>query len=405
MILKLAWRNIWRNPTRSFVVIGAIIIGVWSVIFLLGMVYGMAISYVNNAIKMETSHIQIHHPDFPDENESKFYLEDYQELLNKIEQVPTVESTTMRSLSNVMIGSSRGTRGIKINGVIPEREKDLTGIGQNMIEGDYLDDSGKNHILLSTRLAEKLKVKLRSKVVLTFQSVDGEIISGAFRIKGLFDTNNALYDDNVAFVHINALNKLLGVDGIGHEALIYLDHIDNIDTTLVQLKQLFPDQLVESYKEISPEMQLFEEQIGMAGKMYMVIFMLALIFGIINTMLMAVLERVRELGMLMAVGMNKIKVFFMIVLETVLLGFVGAPIGIFFGYLMTSYFNKVGINLIFFGEEGMQQFGMTSFIYPEVAPQEYLNLAFAVFFTALLASIYPAYKAIKLKPVEAIRKI
>jgi len=133
--------------------------------------------------------------------------------------------------------------------------------------------------------------------------------------------------------------------------------------------------------------------------------MLALIFGIINTMLMAVLERVRELGMLMSVGMNKIKVFFMIVYETILLGFIGAPIGIFVGYIMTSYFNKVGINLVFFGEEGMQQFGMSSFIYPVVEPQEYINLAFAVFITALLASLYPAYKAIKLKPVEAIRKL
>jgi len=405
MIFKLAWRNIWRNPTRSFVVIGAIVIGVWSVIFLLGMVYGMATSYVNNAIQKETSHIQIHHPQFPDENESKYFLSDADKVLEKIEKISTVKQTTIRSLSNVMIGSSRGTRGIKINGIIPEREKEITGMGESMVEGDYLDDSGKNHIIVSTRLAEKLKVKLRSKVVLTFQSIDGEIIAGAFRIKGLYDTKNSMYDDNVAFVHIKALNKLLGAENIGHETMVYLDHIDNLDTTMVQLKSAFPDQLVQTYKEISPELSLFEEQIGMAGKLYMVIFMLALIFGIINTMLMAVLERVRELGMLMAVGMNKVKVFFMIVLETILLGFIGAPIGIFFGYIMTSYFNKNGINLFFFGEEGMQSFGMSSFIYPEVAPQEYITLAIAVLVTALLASIYPAYKAIKLKPVEAIRKM
>jgi ABC-type lipoprotein release transport system permease subunit len=387
------------------VVIGAIIVGVWSVIFLLGMVYGMAKSYVDNAIQKETSHIQIHHPDFPNEKESKYYIENADQVIKTIETIPAVRATTMRSLSNVMIGSSRGNRGIKVNGIMPEREKDITGMGEAIVEGEYLDDSGKSQILLSTSLADKLKVKLRSKVVLTFQTVEGEIIAGAFRVKGLFDTNNDLYDNAVAFVHIDALNRLLGKEGIGHETMVYLNDIEDLDSTMVQLKSMFPDKLVESYKEISPEMELFEEQIGMAGRVYMVIFMLALIFGIINTMLMAVLERVRELGMLMAVGMNKIRVFFMIVLETIMLGFVGAPIGILFGWLMTIYFNNKGINLVMFAEEGMQQFGMSSFIYPEVAAQEYFILAFAVFITALLASLYPAYKAITLKPVEAIRKL
>jgi len=387
------------------VVIGAIIVGVWSVIFLMGMVYGIANSYVNNSIQKETSHIQIHHPSFPEDKESKFYLEDADQIVEKIESLSTVKASSIRSLSNVMIGSSRATRGIKINGIMPDKEKPVTGIFESITEGEYFKASGKNQILLSTRLAKKLKVKLRSKVVLTFQNIQGQIISGAFRVIGLYDTNNSIYDDNVAFVHISSLNALLGKQNIGHETLIYLNQVEDLDTSIYQLNQLFPDLLIQSYKQISPELELFESQIGMAGQIYMVIFMLALIFGIINTMLMAVLERIRELGMLMSVGMNKIKVFSMIVFETVLLGFVGAPIGILFGYLMTNYFSVHGLNLTFFGEEGMQQFGMSSFIYPVVNSQEYINLAMAVFITALLASLYPAYKAIRLKPVEAIRKI
>ncbi len=404
MLFKLAWRNIWRNPTRSFVVIGAIIIGVWSVIFLLGIVGGMVNNYINNAIQRETSHIQIHHPDFPEDKECKYYLDNSKDILKKVESLPTVEATSIRSVSNSMIASSRGTQGVKVAGIMPQREKDLTGIKETMVEGKYLDEARKNSIIISSRLAEKLKVKVRSKVVLTFQNIDGEIMSGAFRIAGLFDTKNTMYDKNVAFVNIRDLNKLLGKENIGHEVLVYLDDIKNIDTTLAQLQGLFPDKLVQSYQEISPELGLFESQIQIAGKLYMVIFMLALIFGIINTMLMAVLERVRELGMLMAVGMNKIKVFFMIVLETVILGFFGAPLGILLGYVMTGYFSKHGINLSFFGEEGMQHFGMSSFIYPVVKTDDYLALAFAVFITALLASIYPAIKAVRLKPVEAIRR-
>ncbi len=405
MIFKLAWRNIWRNPARSFVVIGAIIIGVWSVIFLMGVMQGLINSYVENAIKRETSHIQIHHPDYMKDKESKFYMDHADQILETIGQIPGVRATTIRSQSNVMIGSSHGTRGIRINGIIPGREEKLTGLADLIVEGSYLEEGKKNQILLSARLAGKLKVKLRSKLILTFQTLEGEIISGAFRIKGIFDTKNAMFDDNIAFVDISSMNELLGKENIGHEAMIYVENVEKMDSSVVLLKKAFPDLLVQNYREISPELGLFETQIGMAGRIYMVIFMLALIFGIINTMLMAVLERVRELGMLMAVGMNKLKIFSMIVLETILLGVVGAPIGIGLGYLITSYYSTRGINLVIFSKEGMEQFGMTNFIFPSVTPEDYIFLAMSVFITALLASLYPAYKAIKLNPVESIRKM
>lgn len=405
MIFKLAWRNIWRNPTRSAVVIGAIIIGIWSVIFLLGIIYGMINSYIDNAIQKETSHIQIHNKDFPKEKEVKYYINDTSLILDKLDKVNTIKSSTMRSISNAMIGSSHGTRGIKVNGIMPGREFGLTGIDDAIKEGKFLKNDNKKHILISTRLAKKLKVKIRSKVVLTFQTIDGEIISGAFRVIGLFKTGNAMYDENTALVNINSLNFLLGKNNIAHQAMIYLNDIQQLDTTVVQLKKLFPNLLVQSYKEVAPELELFQNQIGNGGLIYMFIFMLALIFGIINTMLMAVLERVRELGMLMAVGMNKIKIFFMIVIETIILAFLGAPIGLAIGYFFTSYFNKHGINLFFFGKESMAQFGMSNFIYPTVESQWYLILVIAIIITAVIASIYPAIKAIRLNPVEAIRKV
>lgn len=405
MILKLAWRNIWRNPARSFVVIGAIIIGVWSVIFLMGVMHGLIKSYVNNAIRRETSHIQIHHPEYLKDKDSKFFIENADQLVRDVQKSYGVKSATIRSQSNVMLGSSHGSRGIRINGIVPGLEEKLTGLKELLVEGSFLDEGKRNQILISSRLAGKLKVKLRSKLILTFQTLDGEIIAGAFRIKGIYDTKNALFDDNIAFVDIQSLNELLGKENIGHEVMIYIDALEKMDSTVAALKTAFPDLSVQNYREISPELGLFETQIGLAGRIYMVIFMLALIFGIINTMLMAVLERVRELGMLMAVGMNKVKVFFMIVLETILLGVVGAPIGIGLGYLVTKYFSTRGINLVIFSKEGMEQFGLANFIYPSVNPDDYLFLAMSVFITALLASLYPAYKAIKLNPVEAIRKM
>ena len=405
MIITLSWRNVWRNKVRSLVVIGSIILGVWSVIFLLGMVGGMMRSYVDSAIKNEISHIQIHHPQFPVEKENKFYLDNIHELLDEVSDRPGIRFTTQRSISPAMIASSRSSRGIRVCGIIPESEKSVTSLDQKIVEGEYLEENSRNRILVSVRTAEKLKVKIRSKIVLTFQDLEGNITSGAFRIHGLFKSGNNMYDESVVFVRQFDLNRLFGKDSIAQELAIIIDDLDQLDTINNELKEKYDQLLVRSYKEIAPELELFQSNIEVAAYIYMVIFMLALIFGIINTMLMAVLERYKELGMLMAVGMNKLRVFMMIVLETIYLGLIGAPIGLILGYITTSYFNKAGLNLFFFSKEGMEQFGMSRLVYPEVEGSMYFGLAIAVAITAVLASIYPAIKAIRLKPVEAIRKL
>jgi putative ABC transport system permease protein len=170
------------------------------------------------------------------------------------------------------------------------------------------------------------------------------------------------------------------------------------------LKTIFPDRAVENYREISPDVQLYESQIDISATVFIFIFMLALIFGIINTMLMAVLERTRELGMLMSIGMNKFKVFFMIVTETMMLGVMGTPIGLFLGWLTVSYFKEDGLDLSEFSG-GMEQFGISTIIIPEFDNGLVIQLSLAVLITAILASLYPAYRAVSLRPVEAIRKI
>jgi len=402
-IIKIAWRNIWRNITRSLVVIGAIVIGIWSIIFLVGMVNGMIESYIDNAIKNEVSHIKIHHPNFVKDKESKFFISDIDSVKSMLDTISGVKAVSFKTITNAMISSSHSGRGISAIGVIPKDEVNVSGVSQRIVEGEYLSDKKKNRIIISKKTAEKLKVKLRSKVVLTFQNLENEITMGAFRVSGIFETGNNMYDESVVFVRQKDINVLLDINGSGHEVAILIEDLSGLDRIQKTIMKLFPFLLVRNYKEVQPELGLFQSQIKMAGIIYMVIFMLALIFGIINTMMMAVLERVRELGMLMSVGMNKGKVFMMIVVETILLAIIAAPIGLLFGYITTGYFNKNGINLFFYSEEGMKQFGFDKFIYPNVPTETYWQLVVAVSLTALLGSLYPAWKAVKLHPVEAIR--
>ena len=404
MLLTLAWRNIWRSKTRSFVVIGAIIVGVWSVIFLLGFMHGMVRTYINTTIENRVSHFQIHHADYNKEKDIKYYLEDGEAALAKLQSNPNIKAASTRTRSNIMIASAKATRGLEAVGILPEQEAALTQFNTKIVEGEYFGKKKKNPLLISRRIADKLKVKIRSKVVLTFQDINGEITSGAFRIIGIFATGNNPFDDMHVYTQQSDLNRLLGLEKQVHEVAIYLNEVEQVAAEKPALVSLFPKQLVETYKEVSPDIELYETQIQISTMVIMFIIMLALVFGIINTMLMAVLERFKELGMLMAIGMNKVNVFFMIMIETILLGVIGAPIGILIGYLTIYFSNKKGIDLSNYAS-GMSEFGIASFIRPWLETHMYWQLALAVFLTTLVASIYPSYKAVKLKPVEAMRKL
>ncbi|MCB0662232.1 MAG: ABC transporter permease, partial [Saprospiraceae bacterium] len=258
MILKIAWRNIWRSKVRSLVVITSVALGVWAVIFLISFSSGMVNSYINNTIQNEISHIQIHNPKFPEEKDIQYGLPQPEQLLEEVSQTPGVKSATLRTISMGMLSSSKGARGVMISGVDPERERNVTHLDKNIVEGDYLDIDKRNPILISKDMAEKMNVRIRSKMVLTFQNEDGDITAGAFRIAGLFDTGNNAFDEFRVFVRKDDLSRLIGDTTLNHEVAMLLDNPSLLDTTMTQLKAAHPDLLVQSYKEISPEIELFE---------------------------------------------------------------------------------------------------------------------------------------------------
>lgn len=295
-----------------------------------------------------------------------------------------------------------------IKGILPGQENALSGIQEKIVEGQFISDADLKGLLVSEKLTQKFKLKLKSRVVLTFQDDAGEIQSAAYRVTGIFNTGNAMVDQGQVLVNQAGLRTLLFADSVPqdryHEVAVELIRPDMVDSVQPKLSQMMPGILVQNYKELAPDLALMETQIRTSGLIFIGIFMLALIFGIVNTMLMAVLERYKELGMLQAIGMPKNKVFNMVVLETLFLSIVGVPIGFFLGWLSVKAFQQNGFDLSAFAK-GNEQFGMSSRIFPILDPTLFIQLGIAVAITAFLASIYPALKAIKLKPVEAIRKI
>ncbi len=409
MIASLAWRNIWRNKTRSLVVITAIALGIVSALVLDSFYLGMVKTFIKDSINKTTAHIQIHTPAFLEDEDVRYVLTRSDLILADLDSMAGVQASTSRVIVNAMMSTSRTSRSLKVKGVDPQRETGVSDLRPYLVEGDYFEGEMRNPILISTLVAEKADIRMGAKVVLTFQDMTGEITSGLFRVSGLFDTGSDIVDQSMGFVAKEDLIRTIDPTGhheenFDHEIAILLDDINAVTPMADRLNKSYPDIKAETYREISPELDLYESQIDTMTWFYFLIIMAALIFGIINTMLMAVLERYKEFGVLMSLGMARIKLFVMVLLETLSLCLTAAPIGILLGLLVIYILSRTGIDLSMWSEF-LEQYGMASMIYPEINPTSFRRLIIAIVITAILAAIYPAWKAIRLNPLDAIRKI
>jgi ABC-type lipoprotein release transport system permease subunit len=188
------------------------------------------------------------------------------------------------------------------------------------------------------------------------------------------------------------------------EAAILLTGTDKLPEALAELSHNMPGYKVEPWQVISPQTAFMITAIDSATLIIMVVIMLALAFGIINTMLMAVLERIREIGMLIAIGMNRVRVFFMVVLETMLLTLTGCPAGFLLGWLTITWLGHTGIDMSSFADNALKNYGYGTVVYPELPSGQIFQILLIVWITALLASIFPAWKTLRLRPAEAIRQ-
>jgi len=384
---------------------GSVVVGLWAGAFIIAYVFGMIEQRLKDAVENEVSHLQLHHPEFDKDHEVRYFIPNAKNVFSSIEKDPSIKAVSARVVVFGMVASAQNSTGGKVIGVLPASENRVTGLKEKLTEGSYFEDDSRNKVIIGERLAEKLKVKIRSKIVLTFQDTTGSITAGAFRIIGLYKTYNSTYDETNIFVRAPDLSGLLNTSLQYHEIALLLKDPESMVAVKSALETHFPDTKVESWKELAPELGLMIDSFDQYMIVFIVIIMLALSFGIVNTMLMAVLERVREIGMLMAVGMNRLSVFVMIFLETLLLVLIASPIGLSLAYLTIQYLGTTGMDLSGLYQEGYAAYGFKSFIYPKLENSYYLRIMIMVTVTALLASIYPAFTAVRLNPVTAIRKI
>jgi ABC-type lipoprotein release transport system permease subunit len=384
------------------VIIIAIALGLWAGLFASAFVVGMMEEKVESVIKLEMSDFQIHQPKFRGEQDVKQYIAEPDKITRELNKKDHVIGTSKRLITNAMISSAGQSGSVTVSGIHPVDESSVTGIHELLDTGTYFEKMKRNPVLISRRLSEKYKLRLRSKLVLTAQDIEGEIAAASFRVVGIFDSKNPPFDDRNVFVRFDDLDRLLKTKGGAHEIAVLLDDHSLSDTIAASAALAYPNLEVKPWMDLATGMRMMVEMMDTYTYYIVGIIMLALLFSIVNTMLMAVLERSREIGMLMAVGMTKGRVFLMILYETIFLSMIGGPIGLLLSYLSIEYFGKVGINV---GGSAYEDMGFASSVYTRLDPSTYLNITIMVLVMAIIAALYPARKALQLKPAEAIRKI
>ncbi|MCK5823696.1 MAG: ABC transporter permease, partial [Bacteroidales bacterium] len=294
MIFTISWKNIWRNKLRSSIIIAAIAIGLFGGIFSIAMMNGMAEQRLRAAIQTQTSSIQIHNPNFLKNKKLIFSINNSDSIIKIIKQNPVLKAVCKRTVVSAMASTAETGTGIIINGINPEQEINVTSISKKLSTGNYFTKHKKHSILISEKLAEKLKVKVRSKIVITSQNNKGDLIGGAFRVIGIFKTSDSFFDETNVFVLNDDLNKLVydsPENYKAHEIAVLLANDENTKQLVEDLKSKFDNLSVQAWYEIKPDLKMMSSLMESASYLILIVILLALIFAIVNTMLMAVFER------------------------------------------------------------------------------------------------------------------
>lgn len=404
LIPSLAWRNIWRNQRRSLIIMLSVAIGLFCGLLALSLYTGMMRARVKTVIESETSHYQIHHPSFKDDQDQIFIVPDFQRVQDSIRLLPGFQAMALRSVSPAMLTTTSGGAGIQVYGIDPKDESTVTGLDSKIIEGTGFETGKNKTIYIGKKLADKMKIRIGNKIVLTFSAPDGEMIAAAFRISAIYRSDNSQLDERNAFVRRAEWNELLGIGPEAHEIAVLLKNDAFTHAHLNHLRAEFPGLAIESWREISPETELMVNTLDTYSWIIMFIILLALAFGIINTMLMSVLERTREIGMMMALGMTKRRLFALIALETSFLTLCGIPPGMLAAWIWVTYYRWHGIDMAGKREELMRSFGFSTTIYPEFPSSQMTDIMFLVTITAFASCLLPVSRVMRMKPVDVLGK-
>ncbi|HEX5686533.1 MAG TPA: ABC transporter permease [Ideonella sp.] len=405
LLPMLALRNIGRHPVRSALTGFGIAFALAAFVFLGGFVTGYYRQIVENSTGFITGDGQVQHRDYKARLDASLSLDDGPALLARIRDLASVRAASPRVQSPGLVASPKGSEPVQLIGVAPDTERDVTFLYKSIHAGRYLDSARDGEVVLGRKLADRLRVAVGDKVVVMAQDVKGELSSEAFVVVGLFDTGSHSFDETMAQVSLPALQRVLGLADRYSSITFRARDTDEPEAALQAVRALVeqPNATVYSWRDLLPEVVQMNGMFKGSLLLVMLIVFSTISIVIANTVLMSVLERTREFGTLLALGTPGPFIVRLVLLEALMLGGIGALIGTGFGSLMVWVHSITGMSMKAHSMTAIP--GTTDVVYPQLSFAVTVPPGVLIPVLMLLVAAYPAWRASRLEPVQAMRAV
>ncbi len=403
IFIRIAWRNVVRNPARSLITIGAVAFGLAALIFLKSFVTGADHQMVANYTDLFIGHIQIHKLGFQKNMGLDKSINNPYSLARSLLDVPSVKAWSPRVKDFALVSSAENSAGVLLMGIDPINERHLSTLHERVRAGRWLEEGDDDKIVIGRQLAENLSVGLDDKIVVMSQGADGSLSASAFTVAGLLDAGGEEVDKSLAVITLSAAQDLLVLNRKISEIAIKATSLEEVDRTVKALRDKIDGQQFEvlSWKEISPMTYQWLQFDQVFTGLILVIVLLIVSTGILNTILMSVLERKREFGIMTALGTKPDQIVFLVAMESFILGSVGALAGGLAGYGLSRFFGARGIDLSAISD-ALNSFYIGSVIHPKADLASVGLYVGVILVVSVAVSMVPAHRAARLKPVDAL---
>ncbi len=407
---KMAWRNIWRNPRRTFLTIAAIAFASTILVFMLSFQLGCYETMINTSVKISTGHLQIQAKGYLKDKKMRLVIKEPDQVAKFLDTVKGIDQYTFRTNGFSLVSSDKRTYGIVLTGIDPINEAQVSSIKSFVRKGSYLKENDIYAALIGEHLSNNLKVDINDELTVLGQGRDGSIAAAVLTIKGIFNSGIDEFDRNVIMMGLKGFQEIFSMGTSVHEAVITTNSLKDVSTVKQEIQNNFFKAnkieylAVPDWMEIMPGLLQGIQMDLFSGIIMYIILVIVVAFSIFNTFLMAILERTREFGVMMAIGTSPSRITKLVMFESICMTIVGIILGIIIGSLVTLYFQKHGI-FIAGTEDILKQYGIPDRLYPRLSLISASAGPLVVFLITFVSSVFPALKIRKLKPIEAMANV
>lgn len=403
----IAWRNIWRNPRRTVLTVAAIAFACVLLVFMLSFQLGSYEIMIDAAVRLQTGHIQVQAQGYFEDQKIRQVVEQPAPVVAWLNKRPDVVGASTRASTVALISSQKRTYGGLVTGVDATNEKSVSSLAQLIREGQFLAPGEHDQALVGHLLARNLKVAVGDELTILGQGRDGSVAAAVVQVKGIYRSGQDAFDRAAIYLCLDAFREIFSMGTAAHSVVVRVDQLGDVEeikaALSAHLATLPTDKplVALDWQTLLPGLMQSIKLDLISGIIFYLILIMVVAFSILNTFLMAILERTREFGVLMAIGTKPGRLTRLVLMESAMMTVLGVVVGILLGMAVTAYFQKVGIDFSD-AADMLAQFGISGRMYPRMSLLSVSVGPLAVLLITCGAALLPTWRIRKLRLTEAL---